>query len=797
MILNLILIYILIFSYSFSEVVTDNLEEAIIQLETPDSLSYSEGFIDNSREEVYISLKDLEQKLEIPKDKKDLFAGVIIYNQELVNISRVNKEHGDLFELYEWDAFNGSLMIKPSWKIQSDYREARERLKKNNFQKEEIIEKESWKLLTSGILNVGVTQDTIKNSEISGYYNYSNNFLYGNLNLSGSLGENKVALNNVYWQRDLQHNRKIILGDFYFTKKFNIGISEQINGFSVGKKNSWSYSLSTSEKEVKGLAPNGSIVELYKNNILQNYTVTENGKYSFPVDLRNGRNEYKVKIHLSDGEIIEKNVSLYSSENILKKGDFDYTLEGGYLQKEEMHNINFKYGLLDNLSLTLGSFKVLDDYKKTYNFYSFGEVGAYSIPYLNLPILHEFNVAFNDKMESIYRFNLKTNKFNFDFNYLYENNKKLNRDILLSSVGELEKHKIQITTPFKGGNLSGGYQWYLDYNKEKKEEYYLSFGQNYGKFYYNLSTYYYEGENLDIDLGIYYNINKEYLDTISANFIYSDKDSINLNFGKTINDSNWSYNFSYFYNEDTKSRFGLLFEYIPGGNLKYQNRVIYGDGKTTIANSVETNIYFVENKFKTSYNKSFDKGSIVGIVYLDKNGNNIFDEEDTLLEGDIEVNGFGKVSTRNGKFEIIGIRSYSPAEVEVTLKNDVEAYEIESKKISYVQTKPGGRMSKNFAFIPKTTAVFNIDFHKEFYYEDILEIIKNIKVKIKNEKTHNVFEFKWIDNETYFKDLEIGEYGIEIESEYPFHIEGVTKDGEFTLISEETKVIDITILKKD
>ena len=72
-------------------------------------------------------------------------------------------------------------------------------------------------------------------------------------------------------------------------------------------------------------------------------------------------------------------------------------------------------------------------------------------------------------------------------------------------------------------------------------------------------------------------------------------------------------------------------------------------------------------------------------------------------------------------------------------------------------------MQVNFAFRPKVTAISTIEFEDELYYEEVVQVISNLKIQLKNLKNEKeIVILSWNEDDIFISDLAVGEYKIEL-----------------------------------
>ena len=97
-------------------------------------------------------------------------------------------------------------------------------------------------------------------------------------------------------------------------------------------------------------------------------------------------------------------------------------------------------------------------------------------------------------------------------------------------------------------------------------------------------------------------------------------------------------------------------------------------------------------------------------------------------------------------------------------------HNLDSSLNKVIQVNPGGVMETKFLFKPKGMVYSEIDFAEQIYYEEIVMILKQLKIILKNNSSKKVTKLSWKDEILLINELEVGDYTLDIESE-EFEIE--------------------------
>lgn len=769
-----ILLNCLIFSYSYPK------EEIILQIKMGEKIEYLEGYLESETGDLYSSMNSFLDFMETPLELKEKIKKEH-KNEEVLNITELNRAKKINFDKFIWDEFDSTLIIDPPWETDEESKERlsrnRERLNQRKYSNgNQEVEREEWKFFTPGFLNLGFSRDDITHdSENRFYFSYTNNLFYGNLNLDGDVKNDGSHLNYVYWQRDIVNEKKLIVGDFYRNSVFNYGKNGRLRGVQLLEKYSWNSNINANSKSIVGFAESGSTVELYVNNILRDFQIVQGGQYKFDVDLGNGSNEYTIKKYSANGEVVEEKISIYGSENILKVNEFDYIGSIGYEKEDDsnIYDVQLRYGLFENLTIGVGGFNVVDNDSNIRDFVSISEIGRFNLPYLGTPILQEGHLGYKNEDEFSYRYNIETKIDDISINYFNENYTRLDSQ-LKETINRVKNSELQFSKNILGINTRVGYNSSKDRYGVEQDEYYTNLGRGFGKIYLNFGVRKndyknsYEKDNTSYNLGASYSFSNElskYVDTISA---YTDTDDVEttygFNLGKNSGDGEWDYNLSYNYNKRFGENYSLSISYTPGKTVNIQTG-IYGQKSSIkrISSSVETNIYLGDKGLNLGYDSFSGKGSVTGKSFIDKNGDGTFNGDDEWIKAIIKADSTEIYNRLNGKYVLGGLQTYRPSKLTGELNNQELPYNIEPNLKKTIQLNPGGLMQVNFPFRPKVTAISTIEFEENLYYEEVIQVISNLKIQLKNlNNEKEIVVLSWNEDDIFITDLAVGEYKVEL-----------------------------------
>lgn len=784
-------------------------------------------------DKLYIRLEDMKEVLELPAYME---GGKLLVKYRRKNIKLEYKKYNDIYLIdldefvklplkkYNWNLNELELSIVTKYQLMDEYLKSKARAReslKSKKEEEEVFEDE-WDLITPGFMYINYsTDEVIDNISI----NYKNNFLYGELDLNYSYYDDQGSLDYFLWSRDINNERLIEVGDTYVKETFGIGDVGNIRGVSLLKRGSAGDYVFTSENEIRGIAPSGTIVELYKNKILSEFQVVKNGEYTFSVDAIKGSNNYEIWIYKLDGTIEKKEVTIYKDDLSLNTGESDYEIQFGEVDEEEykgnVYSYNYYYGLTNNLTLNLGGFS------------------SYASTYIGEDIERDFN-----KVRLRYRKSPSKNKVNYvatveyardlnegdyayqgsierqgevvywstDYSNLENINNRLNRDAydesydfriggMVSGVStrlayshdknkwntrKREEYSLSLSDSILNNSISisltGNYLKEKLFESHTKSNYYtMSFGHSFKGRYikkifdrisFSTST---EGEG-DYRVEVSKNpwgSNFNYsltAEKLQSEFVYS------LNIGIELHDL---FNIRY-YGRNIENKVHNNYDIITGINLGAKEKIIYKDGRTESSN-------------------------IYGKVYLDENGNSKYDKNEKGIEG-FEIIGDNNIkvlSGKDGKYKLPWVRAGRDSKIEVVSSESDENYYVKPEYL--MRLKPGGAYNYNIPVIEVEQLWGTLDFSKEMSLEEVYEVLDNSTIDIIHRELGYTKKVE-VKDEFFLVNIPKGVYTLEFKYEGKLEIERykiieVAVNGEDN--SYETEVIipiekvrnDVTIVE--
>ncbi len=702
-------------------------------------------FGDNNDKRV-INLKKMDKSSYIYEDndfylKEDLF-----------------KEY--FFEELRIDEENFTIKTKPNFILPNELNQMlknKEKELKEELDKEVLAYKGERKLFDIGNLRIELDKEIIKRDKESGRENdwsgrleYSGSLLFGNFTTDYDLKDKKFG--------DFEISYHDVKEDY----ELNLGIygDKREKGFSFRKDRG--YSQTGREYTIEERVPIGSKVELIYNFFPIDIQYEKNGKVKFENNLIKTGREFTLRVYEPDGTIRDKIVKINDDYNQQIKGEFGYDLYFREDKESKRNNadMNLYYGYTDNLTLGF-SFNTEpqlfnDDYIYSK---SIGTEFIYSNSINGNP--YTFNYAYeksvnkqkneevNFKQKYRHKFMFDTDIDKFSFNYeQYVNGKYFD-----------EKREIYIDADYdltENLSLTGSVEQlkYFGKDVDDKTDYY--YGLEYSKSWRSLLVSY-EIENHKIkqvrhNLDFYYTGFRNFTVRLENSFNEEHKFESELK----LNNTRWLDRFDISigakYSEEEKVEYMLEF------TLKFDNWFEFGssyekDGDKRVYAGIDR---VVSLKNPTKNMNSLENTTIKAIAFLDKNDNNIMDEDEERVEG-VEISlGQKKIITNEqGIGKIYGIPSYTEYELEA--KSQRPSHDGHATKIK-VKGLGSSEVKAYIPIKPLVTFMGKIDFKDESVFEDI-----RIKLNKVNSSRMNKIIYPESNGELYIDSLIPGKYNLEID----------------------------------
>ncbi|WP_349764050.1 hypothetical protein [Fusobacterium sp. SYSU M8D902] len=795
------------FIKTYSKIEVENLNDSYIQINIK---NLTDNFFmvkyDETTEDVYVGLNSLFYFMELYGIEIDLKNRRIEGNidDKKFNIAFSTEEsfemEGELyvniktlkerlpFKKIEFDFSSLKLNLEPEFTLPYEKREKGklERLRLDSRKKKsnkKVDFEMPRKLITPGLFKIGYSKYDIEDSNYRINYEYSSQLLYGELYLDGEFKpERKINYGNLTYS-NISENNDLVLGNFSLKAPNFIDVNSKMLGVNFDSSDVY-LTNDSGVTIIRGEAKNVESVELYRNSFLIDYIRPFSEYYEFRVDDGVFNSNYTLKIYYKDGRIDEKKVYSLSDINLLKKGKSRFVYQGGKNDEENHFQTIGKayYGISDNLTLGLGGMSLKSnnetEYKLLENDFLL-RVGNKNIPMLinyknyydqthkknnyeleieqklfsyNIKLVENRYAKIKDEDVDVKQYNSVSLGKSFDRNFLefgverilkYDNISGENKEKIIygmwdSSIFSPIYNSLKIEKSIKGKNEEITYKPSLSYSNYDDITVILesSFSKN------NLKRRYEQEHLLRINLK-----KKELI-----------KDTLYADLGVNIGYSN----------EKEKFRYGFMFN-IELDDFIYLRSPLNttideaGKEKTQVGLEVSKIIDLSNPKRKIKRDVSLNSSWIHGKVFLDRNGNGIFDEGELPLENvKVMVNNRYFYSDKNGNYVAEGF--YNNEEVTLTVdRKSIDPMMKNTKESLRIKTRRSSGAKIDIPVEVISMVMGNILYTDEFTEKEFVRTLSLVTIVLeKNGEIVKIIDPEF-DGMYFFEDVTPGEYTIKFD----------------------------------
>ena len=645
--------------------------------------------------ELYTLEVNLEKKIVFGElDKKDIKVhfdedeSFVVEDELYVDINSLKKKL--FFRNAKFDFASLKLELEPEFILAYEEREKGrvERLRLDSRKTEENRKLDfemPRKLITPGLFKIDYTVSDIEESDYNINYEYASQLFYGEFYLSGEFKpKNEINYGNLTYS-DIVGNNDLVVGNFSLIAPSFLDVDTKILGVSFDDNETY-MTKDGGVTIIRGEAKNAETIELYRNSFLVDYIKPYSENFEFKIDDGVFNSDYTLKIYHKNGEIEERKVYSLSDSELLKKGKNRISVQGGQSDNEKLSQYigKFHYGITDNLTVGIGGMDLTSDEGKKYKILQNNILFRTGTE--KLPTLIDFKNYYEyDKKENSYELSVEQKIYSFDLKFV-ENRYS---DYIIS--GEKRGEKIK-----KYNSLSIGKDFnrnFLEIGGEEIEKLNSRFDEKEKNIYGILNS-----SSLSpvyLSLGVYKNIEGSDDDIkIRPSVSYSTFNGISLllegDIAKQDNDNKYSQEYSLRINWRKQDMLRDRVSIDVGAEINYNrdideftyglsfnvelDDIIYmriptrtsvdGDKNRTTTTGVEiSKIIDLSNPTrKIKRNISLNSSWIYGKVFLDRNGNGIYDEGERVLpDVAVTVNNRRFYSDKDGDYVAEGF--YSNEEV--------------------------------------------------------------------------------------------------------------------------------------
>lgn len=792
-------LYLLLFNYVFSKIDVENLEDVYLQIRA--EKLYDDFYMvkyDNDEDKIYIGLNSFFYFLELYSLEVDLENERVVGKLGNRNIKlKFNKnsyfiEEEEMYvessvlikelnlKYIRLDLSVLTLDVKANFLLPYEEKEKSrlERLRLDGAKGESLkkydMEMQN-KFLQPGLLKLTYDRDDIKENEYSFYYEYGTQLLWGDFYLSGSIKpENKINSGTLTY-RDIYEDNDLELGNIGLITPNFLSVDTNLIGISFDSYDTYSQN-DNGEVIIKGEAQGADSIELYRNNILIDYQLPKEKDFEFRVADGIMSSTYVLKIYYKDGKVEERVVYSLGDMDALKKGKSKFIFQGGKTEKDGVPQGMGKiyYGLTDKLTIGTGFYSLKDLKDRKFEIMEGNLI--YNTRAEKFPTLINYSHFYEkNKKEHSYNLNISQKIYDYDLRFSQE---KYSKYIYLDS-GMKEYDSISLFRSFDYNTfeLGASKNIYIEDSNERESKsmiggwttsYFnpiaLSLKVSYdvegdrkGITYFPSISYsrgislILDGEIRRDDVEEYekytVKINKRQMEIIK-NTLYGD---IGVQGTYSTKDDSFIYGLNF--SVDLESFFDVRAHSIYDVDAN-KNKTKRGGVEITKVIDLSNPLDAIDNEI------SVNSYLIRGKVFLDKNGNGIFDEDDRPLENvGVVIDNRKFFSNDKGEYIATGNSDGEVIEIDVD-RNSIDPMMKNSKGKLRVKTKKSATFNLDIPIEVVSMITGNI-WNSEAYTER--EFIQNISMtSIQLEKDGKVY--KEIDPEFdglfFFEDIPPGKYNM-------------------------------------
>lgn len=634
------------------------------------------------------------------------------------------------------------------------------------------------KFISPGFLKIDWEKYNLNEKDYVLEYEYGTQFLYGDLYLSGEIHpQNKLEYGNLTYS-DFWQGNDLVLGNYSMIVPHFLNVESDIIGLSFRDENTY-MTRDGGITVIKGEAENVQVIELYRDFALIDYIYPETKNFEFRVMDGILNSDYTLKIFYNDGRIEEKKVFSLSDMDILQKGKNRVSLQLGKNSNDGKNQgiSHIYYGISDNLTLGLGIMDLITSENKNYQLLE-NDI-LFNTQHKSFPTLITYKNFYEiEKKENSYNLIIEQKFKDYVLRYLKEQyspyiyrENRLKKYISVSlgktfeknafEVGINDKNFFENQENYKSKNIY--FSWYTSIfspiSLSLKMEKDLYRGYDYNVYYPSISYSGIFSIILDAEIGKEKeeeNYTQNYNLRISKRDIELIKEKLYLDIGA----------FTRYSSIREKFRYGIAF------NMKWDNYIHVGlfsstnileNKERSTINSIETSkiINLKAPLEKIDNNASVNSSWIIGRVYLDKNGNHIFDSnEDIPLENvEVLVDNKGFITNKKGEYIADGISDNKIITLDINRKSLDLSYKNSDGEIK-IKTKKSSTLRLDIPIQPTSILSGNIILGEEYTEKQFIQNLSLITIILEKDGEIVTETDPEFDGMYFFEDVLPGKYKI-------------------------------------
>lgn len=632
---------------------------------------------------------------------------------------------------------------------------------------------------------------------------YYGPLLYGELEVYHGIYPDLKNYQTRLTYRDVYKDHDIIFGDNYIKMpEILSGTVSKVRGISFTRDNKISSIDETADNiTITGQAPLGKFVELYRNGQLLSYEDVKAGRYIFEnVPTLFNSDSFYVIIYNQDGSIVKEDLRRDYNKDLEKKGEFGYNIFMGDSDYDKYYQFigEVNYGLTDTLTLKTGYYdlKYTSYWNETPQNRESLKLGAvYVGDFSKYPFsidVETFKNSGGNGEDYYYKYKQDFN----DYRLTAEGGKY--SKITENRIFKKDEQAFEISkSKFLNENLSLALKYYTtNYSYTGRENEigavlragFRNFTPEYG-IYRNLTTDYTQH---DFSIRSYYF--KDYILYAGVSHkTLRNYDETKYKFevtSKRYTDNGIRYRAYYEKSDRYGDVFGLAFDidyndwFTGTASYKKDRGTSYSDTGFTVDKLI--NLRDVNAPIN-----SIDNGRIAGVVYVDNNNNNRYDEgiDKPLPRTEVNVRGNIATTDENGKYKLSNLY---PGVYTTKFETQNPLYKAEADKY---KVKIGPATTTNLDIPMKSRKIVSGNINIEdatLKYTLLPTLLLNVYDMSSNEKIEVVVPEK--DGFFMIENLTGGKYKVILESINSPGKALYEKELDISQTDDEEKLVELNIL---
>lgn len=400
---------------------------------------------DNSKNEAYIGLKSFFFFLQLfsldvntqnytvsgminGKDISTRFTqdeAFVDENDELYVKSKALIEKMD-FEYLTLDMETLVLDVNPNFVLPYEEKE-QGRVERLRLEERKVLEGEQFdlemkrKLISPGILKLKYDLNDVKNSDDYNFsYEYGSQLLYGELYVSGDI-KPESELNEINLKyTDIIEDNDLTIGYLDTTFPSFASLESDLIGISLDNYDTYSQT-ENGITVIRGEADDADSIELYRNGMLVDYLTSPPRNFEFRLADGSTNARYLLKIYYKNGGIEERYVYSLNDMDALAKGKWKPVIQIGKTKEKGDFQALVKsyYGVTDKFTLGAGYLNLINSDGR--NLKMIENDFIYNTRHLNYPTLINFTNYYEvDKNEESYNLSISQNINDYELKFTEE-----------------------------------------------------------------------------------------------------------------------------------------------------------------------------------------------------------------------------------------------------------------------------------------------------------------------------------------------------------------------------------------